>query len=383
MGTSQSASASTSLEAPITAVAVRHLGLPTGLKSFVLPNGQHTPTELSVLLVRVTDRDGAVGQSLLWSQRPEQLPVYEAGARYLAPVLAHSGVATIDALLAAMHQAATFFGSEGACAFAASGLEMAVQDLTCRRRDIALSDLLGRRRERVRAYQTGLMLPGTPDELVDEAAAICERGIKAIKMIVGKPDIGEDVERIEAVRASLPSDVDLMVDALQRWTVPQALEAAERFASLGLVWLEDPLPHHEVGGYAELVRAGNVDVATGETCFTLASFEALLDAGVPYVIAELERTGGVTGWMRVAELVGERGAVMLPHIYPHVSAQLLATLPGPQLWWECVSWFDRLVDEPFEIVDGEVRVSRRPGSGFDPSPDAIERYATSPWILLT
>jgi L-alanine-DL-glutamate epimerase-like enolase superfamily enzyme len=371
------------LEAPIVQASVRTLGLPTGMKSFVLPNGHRTPTELSVLLVRVVDRDGATGEAVLWAQRPEQLPLFGAALRYLAPVILRPDPLSIAGTVHGMRQAIAFVGAEGVAAFGVSGFEMALQDLHCRRRDVALSDALGRRRDRIRAYQTGLMLPSSIDELVDEAATICARGVKAIKMIVGIPDIHEDAARIEAVRASLPADVALMVDALQRWDVAQALEAVKQFAELDLVWLEDPLPHHDIDGYRALVDASAVPIATGETCFAPESFDALLDAGVPYVIGELERVGGVGGWMGVAERVHERGALMLPHIYPHVSAQVIAALPQHEVWWEYVPWFDGIADEPFAIADGEVTVSHRPGIGFDVSPDAVERYATGPWLTLS
>jgi L-alanine-DL-glutamate epimerase-like enolase superfamily enzyme len=81
-------------------------------------------------------------------------------------------------------------------------------------------------------------------------------------------------------------------------------------------------------------------------------------------------------------MVQAASAVMLPHIYPHVSAQLLSAVEQAEVWWEYVPWFDQLVAEPFEIVDGELIVGDCPGSGFDPDPDAVERLARTPWLPL-
>ncbi len=361
---------------------VRYVALPTGMRSFVLPNGHRTPTDLSVLLVRVTDVEGAIGHSLLWAQRDRHLPVLEASLRYVAEAVLGQPAGPAS-LVGAMRQSAAFLGTDGVTAFGISGIEMAIQDLRCRRAEMSLSDMIGRRREQVRLYQTGLMLSATIDELIEEAAAIYSSGIKAMKMIVGKPTIDEDVERVQAVTESLPADASLMVDALQRWELADAMKACERLADVDLVWIEDPISQSDVRGLRELVSGSPTPIATGEVCFSLAHFEALLDAGVPYVVAELERVGGISGWLATAELVRDRSAVMLPHLYPHVSAQLMATLPDDDGWCEYVPWFNQIVSTSFELDNGMLKVARDPGSGFDPSPDAVERLSRTPWLPLT
>lgn len=367
--------------ASIARAEARLLAVPTGMKPFVLPNGHRTPTELSALMIRITDTDGAIGQSLLWAQRDSQLAVYQAGLRYFAEVVEGFPLDNADNLVPAMRSAGVFLGLQGAMAFAVSGYEMAMWDLRCRRDNLSLGRSLGRRRDRVRAYQTGLMLNATVEELVEEAHAIAERGLRGIKMIVGQPTLDEDVERVAAVRAALP-DVSLMVDALQRWTLDQSIEAAERLAEFDIVWLEDPTDSTDIRAYTELAKRSPIPIATGETLFTSSAFGELLDAGLPYLIAELERVGGVSEWMRIAALVSTGAATILPHVYPDVSAQLLSAAASDAVWWEYVTWFDSLMAEPFEIADGTVVVSDRPGTGFEPDPAAIERYARTPWSAL-
>ena len=361
----------------------RHLALPTGLKPFVLPNGHRTPTDLSVLLIRLTDGDDVSGRGLLWTQNPRQVPLFEAALRYVATAVEGSPADDVAAVTDAMRQATAFVGREGVAAFAVSGLAMALEDLACRRAGVNLSEQLGRRHDRIRVYQTGLMISASLDELVEEADAIYGRGIRAIKMVLGKPNLDEDIERVQAVRSKLPADAALMVDALQRWTLADALRAGEGLADAGLVWIEDPLPQDDIAGYRTLVERCPVPIATGETCFSVAAFEALIAAGVPYIVGELERVGGFGPWMQIAARANEASAVMLPHLYPHVSAQLIAALPQPEVWLEYVPWFDQLVEDAFEINGGETTVSRRPGSGFNPSDEAVERLARGPWLRLT
>lgn len=371
------------LQTHVVQVDVRHVALPTGIKAFVLPDGRRTPTEVPILLIRVTDTDGVCGYSLLWAQQPQHAPLLEAGLRYLVDVVTQHALSEAPRLAATLRAATTFFGPAGVTAFGVSGLQMAIEDLICRRREQSLGAILGRKRDRLRFYQTGLMLQATVEELVDEAAGMYANGLRAVKMLVGKPSLDEDVDRIQAVRQSLPDDTSLMVDALQRWTPQQALQAAERLADFGLVWIEDPLPHHDIAGYRQLAQHAAVPVSTGETAYSAEAFGQLIEAGVPYLIGEPERVGGLCAWADIAHTVDAAGAVMLPHLYPHVSAQVLASLPQDEVWLEYVPWFDPLVAENLTVLPGGlVEVSAGPGAGFTPDLDAVEDIARGPWRRL-
>lgn len=359
-------------------VEARNLSIPTGIAPFQLPNGQLTPTDVPAIVLRLSDGEGVQGFSLLWFQQPGQAVLVGAALQYLCgEMVPVAGMAALDAGILA---ATRFVGEHGVMAFASSGLRMAAEDLLCRRRGISLADLVGRRRDRVRCYQTGLMLQSNTDELVAEAAAIYASGVRAVKMLVGKPNLDEDVDRVQAVRASLPTDAVLMVDALQRWdSASTALRAAERFEPFGVHWIEDPLPHADIAGYRDLAQRSPVSIASGETLFSPADIDELVGAGVRYIVGEPERVGGLRAWLGVAGRVRESGATMLPHLYPHVSAQLLATLHQDEVWLEYVPWFDQLVAEQLSFVDGTVQVGCEPGSGFTPCPDALDRLAWGPW----
>ena len=66
---------------------------------------------------------------------------------------------------------------------------------------------------------------------------------------------------------------------------------------------------------------------------------------------DLERIGGVTGWQRAAALAAARGIEMSSHLFPEVSAHLLAATPTCH-FLEYVDWADKIVQEPLRIVDG-------------------------------
>ena len=101
---------------------------------------------------------------------------------------------------------------------------------------------------------------------------------------------------------------------------------------------------------------------------------AALDAGAcDLVMPDLERIGGVTGWLQAAALAAERNIKMSSHLYSEASAHLLAATPTCH-FLEYVDWADKILQEPLRIVDGEAVISDRPGTGIVWDAAAVERY---------
>lgn len=88
---------------------------------------------------------------------------------------------------------------------------------------------------------------------------------------------------------------------------------------------------------------------------------------------DLERIGGVTGWLDAAQLAASRGMPMSSHLYPEISAHLLAATPSAH-WLEYVDWAEKIVEEPLQIRDGQAVVPDRPGNGLAWNIAAVERY---------
>jgi mandelate racemase len=91
-----------------------------------------------------------------------------------------------------------------------------------------------------------------------------------------------------------------------------------------------------------------------------------------YVMPDVARIGGVSGWMQAAALTVASGVEMSSHLMPEVSAQLLSATPKAH-WLEYVDWADALLQEPLQIDDGKVLTSQHPGSGIVWDEDKICR----------
>jgi mandelate racemase len=123
-----------------------------------------------------------------------------------------------------------------------------------------------------------------------------------------------------------------------------------------------------------LARALKTPVQIGENFSLPAAMEAAIAAGAAdLVMPDLERIGGVTGWLRAAELAATQRVPMSSHLYPEISAHLLAATPTAH-WLEYVDWADKIVAEPLEIADGHAVVPERPGNGLAWNAAAVERY---------
>ena len=108
------------------------------------------------------------------------------------------------------------------------------------------------------------------------------------------------------------------------------------------------------------------------TAMTIAIEQGAAD----YVMPDLERIGGVTGWQQASAIAQSRGIKMSSHLFPEVSVHLLAATPTCH-YLEYVDWANVLVEEPLAIVDGHAVVPARPGNGMVWDKSAVARYRMS------
>ena len=96
-----------------------------------------------------------------------------------------------------------------------------------------------------------------------------------------------------------------------------------------------------------------------------------------YVMPDLMRIGGVTGWLRAAAIAGAAGVEMSTHLYPEFSA-LLMRVTETAHWLEWQDWANPVIAEPFAVTDGHVTIPNRPGAGLLWNEDAVKRYGYEP-----
>jgi mandelate racemase len=202
------------------------------------------------------------------------------------------------------------------------------------------------------------------------------KGLKALKLRLGYPSLAEDLAALEAVRARVGPNVAIMVDYNQALTPAEALKRGHALDAYDLVWLEEPIHYEEYQSHARLRRELRTAIQIGENFNGPDGLSRALAAGAcDYVMLDVARIGGVSGWMQAAAIAAVAGIEISSHLMPEVSAQLLCASPGAH-WLEYVDWADAFVEEPLRIEDGMAIPSDQPGAGLTWDEQRLKRLET-------
>jgi mandelate racemase len=213
-----------------------------------------------------------------------------------------------------------------------------------------------------------------PEQAADEAEELLAGGFRAVKLRLGRSEPKQDLAAVRAVRRRLPDGVALMVDYNQALTVAEAIARGGALDGEGLYWIEEPIRHDDYSGNAAITRALKTPIQIGENFSGPHAMATAIAAGASdYVMPDLERIGGITGWQRAAALAMAAGIEMSSHLFPEVSAHLLAGTPTCH-WLEYVDWAAPLLQEPLRIEDGLALVPERPGTGLVWDEAAVARF---------
>jgi len=269
----------------------------------------------------------------------------------------------------------TLIGREGLPTIALSGLDVALWDALARASGLPLSRLLGGVPRPVPAYNSNALGLDAPERVAEEAMELLAEGFHAVKLRLGRNTLWDDVLAVRAVRARIPAETLLMTDFNQALTVAEALARGRALDREQVYWIEEPVRHDDYAGAARVAREVETPIQIGENFLGTRAMAAAIAAGAAdYVMPDLARIGGVTGWLRAAALADAAGLEMSSHLYPEVSAQLLAVTPTAH-FLEYVDWAAPILARPLEVADGKALPEAAPGVGLDWNEEAVARFA--------
>jgi mandelate racemase len=327
-----------------------------------------------LILIDLHTEEGIVGRSYLE-------PYLKNAARSIIPLIhdlaaIRSGraIRPIDDFRQRL-RSLNLIGAEGVSLIAVSALDMASWDALAQAAGLPLANYLGGSLGAVPAYNSnGLWLTDVAS-LADEAQAlVAEGGFQGLKLRLGRERLSDDLAAIAAVRVAVGADVKLMVDFNQGLTLGDALHRCHALDDHGLYWFEEPIAYDNLAGFAQLRRELRTPVQLGENFYgPRAFFEALSAGAGDYVMPDLMRIGGVTGWLRSAAIAGAAGIEMSTHLYPEFSAHLMRVTETAH-WLEWQDWANPILAEPFELAAGFLNVPNRPGAGISWDEAAVRRY---------
>jgi L-alanine-DL-glutamate epimerase-like enolase superfamily enzyme len=217
-------------------------------------------------------------------------------------------------------------------------------------------------------------------------------GFRAVKMEVLFFDLVTDAELVELIhqgRRMLGDGVTMMLDFGYRWhDWRAALWVLDRVEDCNVYFAEATLQHDDLAGHAKLAEQARVRIGGAEFAATRFECREWLEQGRADVLqADINRCGGFTEIMRIADLASHYSAVVVPHgwktgITAAAGRHFQAAVPNcpyfeflsPQLWDSPIRT-DLVHPEP-EIRDGRMELPEAPGLGVELDEEVVERYRT-------
>ena len=334
-----------------------------------------TISDWPLILIDLETEQGVTGRSYVG-------PYNAASIKYLLPVIRDFGVqfkgqpvAPAD-LHAKARKSLHLMGYSGVAMIAVSALDMAAWDALAKAAGLPLCVFLGGSLGAVKAYNSnGLWLADAAEVAAQAPALLDEGGFRGLKLRLGRARLGDDIAAIEAIRKAVGDDIELMADFNQGLDMAEALSRCAAVDDLGLAWIEEPILYENFAGAAKLAAQLRTPVQIGENFYGPRDLsDALAAKACDFVMPDLMRIGGVTGWLRAAAIAGAAGIPMSTHLYPEFSAHMMRVTETAH-WLEWQDWADPILQRSFAVKDGMLQIPDVPGAGIEWDEDAVARYA--------
>ena len=349
----------------------------------MIQDSTHTVTHWGVVGAVVRTAGGIEGYGFAGTHAhlaSDRLITACIGGSY-APLILGEDACDVQRLWSKMynHPPVQWVGRAGITHLALAAVDTALWDIKAKAAEQPLWKLLGGATiERLPAYNTdGGWLSLDAAAVAENCRRLVqEEGYRGVKIKIGSDDPASDLKRIELVRKAIGTQPQLAVDCNGRWNITTMLSIAPRLPELDVLWVEEPIFYDDLPGHVHLSRAMSTPIALGEQLYGVDAFRDFISAGaVHWVQPDMTRLGGVTEWLRVADLalafrlpvvphVGDMGQVHVQLAYAHPAAVLLEYIP----------WIKDCFEEPIQVEAGHYRLPERPGAGTTLRREAFSRY---------
>lgn len=357
----------------VSAGSVRELNIHT--VKVPLPEPHRTASgvvaESPLVLVEVVTDDGVAGQGIVFTYTPAALKPTADFLNNIRDLVVGRELAP-RRLEDELQGRFRLLGTQGLVGMALAGLDMALWDAFVRSHDQTLVRYLKGQYRAVPVYG-GVGYDGA-DDSARAAESWAKRGFRGVKAKIGYPTVEEDRSVIRAMRAAVGPDVAIMVDYNQSLSVTGAITRIKALEDERLAWVEEPVMANDFAGHADVARAVRTPIQCGENWWGEREMRAAVVAGASdYVMPDVMKIGGVTGWLRASELARTHGLRVSSHLWPEISAQLLCVTPTAH-WLEYADWWNPVIEEPLQVTDGYADIRNSSGTGVRFDPRAVEKY---------
>ena len=325
-------------------------------------------TESPLVLTDVLTDDGVTGHSITFTYTAAALKPVADLICNAAPLVQGDPLAPVE-IAQKLARRFRLLGTQGLVGMALAGIDMALWDALARTHRVSLARLLGGAEKPVQAY--GAIGYDGVRASAACAEAWARRGFTGVKAKIGYPTAAEDLEVLRAIRSAAGPEMAIMVDYNQSLTPADAVERLRALDDFGLTWIEEPTLAHDHQGHATIAREIRTPIQCGENWWGVLDMRHAIEAGAcDYMMPDVMKIGGVTGWMQAAALGAAHGIRLSSHLWPELSAQLLCVTPTAH-WLEYADWWNPVVKEPLCIENGMAQTDGVTGAGVEWDEDAL------------
>lgn len=315
-----------------------------------------------LVIVELMTEDGVPGIAYGFGFSAADAGMIEAALSACAELTLDQSVLSTAALWTRLTQAMMFVGNGGPALAALSVLDMAAWDAKARLLGQPMHRLLGGARSAINAYASAGSIALDPGALADEMSGFSATGFKSFKLKIGRSQ-AQAVARVQAVRQAVGEDSEIYVDANQQMSAATAVQLSRALEPFRLGWIEEPLPSADIERLADARRQMAVPIATGETNFGLGDFAHLISArAADILMPNLQRIGGITAWLRIAEAASLQGISMASHVNAHFALPLLCGVANA-VTLEYVPWWPNPFEQEIQLNGGDAIAFDQPGFG--------------------
>ena len=287
----------------------------------------------------------------------------------IKPVLVGMDPAFPRRIRAELWKALEYNGVTGVVQFALAAVDIAVWDILGKSAGMPVYKMLGAYSDRIPVYSMCGWYYDDDSDLSHYKRSLTqamEQGYHAIKIKVGRNGLDDDIRRVKLAFDLVGKGKRVMVDSNQVFNRNEAQRRGRVYEQMGCFWFEEPLPPHDMEGFAELAQALDIRIATGENLATKYAFVDLITRkGVDVVQPDNRRAGGVTEQIEIAAIADGHNLELASHGGGPTNMNMLLAMPNA-IYME--------TSGARKMVDGAVLAPEEPGMGSEVPEADIRRY---------